>query len=297
MNNTIIQYEHDISNYLLEILEFEETLADAEALIANQSNQIQNFDNILSKVNTRNSLYIVNSGIEIIEINPKTGDIITTYIIQHMIGDDYHAGWPSGITYDGEYFWLAAADSDEILKLDPNDMSIVSIYDSPGPAPMGLTWDGEHLWCVDKVGPHSNARGKLYKLDRDTLEVIQYFSLFGKEPTGLTWDGNYLWVIEEGDEMSGPILSKIDPDTGYPQSTTNFPSIPNHFVGLAWEENYLWLSFSSYDSENPAEIGKIYKYYPKITKLIEQFEIPPDSNIYAGLTLAPSSNYWIWDED
>ena len=294
MNKTIIQQEKDINNYIHEIVELEGSLADAEALIANQSEQILNFDIIISKVNTRNSLWIVNNGIEIIEINPKTGDIISKYTIQHMIGDEYHAGWPSGIAHDGEFFWLAAADSDEILKLDPNDMSILSIYDSPGPIPMGLTWDGEYLWCVD-AGPNSFTRGRVYKLDHDTLEVVSSFSLSSLEPSGLTWDGNALWIIDEGSETSDPSLHKYD-ITGQRQDRFYLP-IPSQSVGLAWEDDYLWLSFSTFDSESHTEIGEIYKFYPRTHKLIKKYEIPPDSNRYVGLTIAPSSNFWIWNDN
>jgi len=55
----------------------------------------------------------------------------------------------SGAAWDGAYLWISDWKHQEIMQLDPADMSVITSFSSPGTHPLGLTWGGSSLWCAD----------------------------------------------------------------------------------------------------------------------------------------------------
>lgn len=177
-------------------------------------------------------------------------------------------GDPTGLSWDGQNFWVSDTDNGKLYKLDPKDGRVIGSLAGPGSDPVALAWDGQSLWVLDNLGekayqidpkdgkvlrafatPGSDPQGiawdgenlwiadtdtgKLHKLDTTGRELAS-FDLPSASPAGLTWDGTNLWLSD-----SGVGLIKIDPTTGKQLSTKKAPGPDPR--GLAWDGKYLWV--------------------------------------------------------
>jgi PKD repeat protein len=79
------------------------------------------------------------SGIEIYEIDPQSGDVITS-LEAGSIGSSAGLAWGKG------FLW--ATDSEYIAQIDPSTPSGESVqeFESPYFVPTGVAWDGGYLW-------------------------------------------------------------------------------------------------------------------------------------------------------
>lgn len=96
---------------------------------------------------------------------------------------------PGGLASDGTDLWLSDLKHSKIMKIDPADMTVISLFDSPGPEPRGLTWDGSSLWCVDGTD------GLIYQMD-PSGNVTDAWSALVTDPWGITYDGQHLWILD-----------------------------------------------------------------------------------------------------
>lgn len=135
------------------------------------------------------------------------------------------AGYPSGLTWDGTYFWNADASADTIYKLDTS-FNLVDSFAAPGTKPLGLAWDGASLWNVDSID------NTIYELDPADGSTLSSFAHPGSGTAwGLAWDGSNLWIGDSGDvvyevDTTGTIISQFN---------SNGP------VGLGWDGTDLWI--------------------------------------------------------
>lgn len=73
---------------------------------------------------------------------------------------DPQAGYPSGLTFDGQYLWVADNESQLIHQIDVNTFQIVKTIEAPGGIyPNGLAWDGQYLWVAN------NDADSIYQVD------------------------------------------------------------------------------------------------------------------------------------
>lgn len=103
------------------------------------------------------------------------------------------------LAWDGSNIWGYDGVSNKIIKVDPNDGSIIKALQSGDFHSM--TWANSYLW-----GLESN---KICKIDPSNGNYNCPITVSG-QAYSLAWDGTYFWVSEvEQDE-----LYKIDPSTG-----------------------------------------------------------------------------------
>ncbi len=143
--------------------------------------------------------------------------------------------FPSGLTCDGQYVWLADYHDDRIYQIDPKDGQILKEIPSPGFWPMGLAWDGQHLWNVDLK------QRKIFKIDPEDGTVLFVVDAPSSSPEGLTWDGRTLWV---GDAAEKKIM-KLDLSDGTAVKKYDAPA--GSVQGLTFDGRYLWCSDRNQD--------------------------------------------------
>lgn len=136
----------------------------------------------------------------------------------------------TGLTFDGQYLWLADHQADRLACLDPETGAVVKELASPGFWPMGLAWDGEYLWNVDAQ------QGKIFQVDPSDGTIRNTIDAPSSSPEGLVWDGKTLWVSDP----SGDRIMKIDLSDGTAVQT--FPAPAENPQGLAFDGTYLWCS-------------------------------------------------------
>jgi len=95
----------------------------------------------------------------------------------------------TGLAFDGTYLWLSDAREDRLLQLDPQDMSLVKSFATPGSIPLGLAWKGSSLFSVD--GETDN----IFEIDTSG-NVLEVWSTPLADPFGITYDGEYFWVLD-----------------------------------------------------------------------------------------------------
>ncbi len=144
--------------------------------------------------------------------------------------------WPSGIAWDGEYFWLGDKDSNMICRVDTTG-AVLQRVRLPFLDPSGIEFDGQNLWFVYE---HT---AKLYKLEYPSGAIIDSFylpdsGLGDPQSWGLAWDGTYLWHSRYKGHLTNPgRIFQLDPNTG--QVLYSFPSPTDFMLGIAWDDPYL----------------------------------------------------------
>lgn len=136
--------------------------------------------------------------------------------------------WPTGLAWDGEYLWNADDAQDRIYKIDPRDGTILFRVDAPCKNPFGLAWNGETLWLADRKS------AELYKIDLTDGTAIQTIQAPSQDSHGLTFDGKYLWSSDRIKDE----LYMINPDNGKVLIITESPG--PYSSGLTWDGTHLW---------------------------------------------------------
>ena len=141
------------------------------------------------------------------------------------------ATWPTGLTRQDEYFWIADQDSTRIYKLN-SDGQVLNSYEAPCSFPAGLEWDGTNLWLVCEES------AVLYKMDT-TCAVINSFNLpdtsWDPNSWGLAWDGEYMWHSQYGDSAR---IYKLDLSDSL-EIEDSYTPISSFILGITWNGNYL----------------------------------------------------------
>jgi VCBS repeat-containing protein len=158
-----------------------------------------------------------------------------------------------GLTWDGNYLWIADWDTESAYKVDPSSCLSVFSIPLPGPYPFGLAWDGSYLWHSDKTNK------TIYQLDPSNGSVISSFSAPGGEPTGLAWENGDIWNADR-------IPPKIYKLTTAGNVLVSFSAASTRPTGLAYDGQNLWLSDNDSDT--------IYKLNPSNLSILDSFPSP-----------------------
>lgn len=138
-----------------------------------------------------------------------------------------------GLAWDGANLWTTGYD---LVKVDPEDGTILGDAGMGSFGSGGLTFDGEYFWKV--------WRPNFLKIDADQSQIVDQITpgdtgidLPGIEE-GLTYDGEYLYVITYGTGIP-PRIYKIDPVTKRVMPDS-FQLPPGTYNGLAFDGVNLW---------------------------------------------------------
>jgi transglutaminase-like putative cysteine protease/DNA-binding beta-propeller fold protein YncE len=184
-----------------------------------------------------------------------TGEIVQSF--------DIPAAYPTGLTFDGEYLWLADRKTDKIYSINRETGQVVKSIAAPAYWPMGLTWDGQALWNADIKGGiplAENYRGIIYRLNPRDGTILKTVQSPTNVPRGLAWDGKCLWCC---DNASDEII-QFDPDDG--TTIKSFKSPASDPQGLTFDGKYLWVS--------DRNSNEIYMVDPQSGCVIIIFEAP-----------------------
>lgn len=137
---------------------------------------------------------------------------------------------PTGVAWDGRYYWTADRKTDSFIKIDPESGETIQSMVSPGYFPSGLAWDGTYLWSTDPT------EGKIFATDVTTGKTVKTLDSPSPSPMGIAWDGSYLWICDNRLDR----ISKIDPGDG--TTIVSFPAPANDPRGIVFDGTYLWCS-------------------------------------------------------
>ena len=102
-----------------------------------------------------------------------------------------------GICYDGANIWVTNSDGNSVVKLNPEDGSIIGIYEV-GLAPYGICFDGMNIWVANK------GSDSVTKLRANDGIVLGTYTV-GIAPVSVCFDGLNIWVANSGSNS----LSKL----------------------------------------------------------------------------------------
>jgi DNA-binding beta-propeller fold protein YncE len=112
-------------------------------------------------------------------------------------------------TWAGEELWLLAAESSEIIQLDPKSGKEIRRIPAPQPSIenswtyTGLAWDGHYLWVAYSAGWSS----RIVQLSPENGEEIS--SVFaGAAPLGIYSDGTHLWMLCSGGDSQPAVVDQ-----------------------------------------------------------------------------------------
>lgn len=137
-----------------------------------------------------------------------------------------YSGNPSGVAYDGEYFWISDSSDDQVYKVsaaDPTTYVYIITYTGISTVE-GVGWNDDNnrllvtdsgsdlIYSFDVSGVPDSGQGTT------NLSPDWSFAAPGGAPTGIVWDGSYFWSIDDGTNS----LYKHNPD-GSVAATYNPP--------------------------------------------------------------------------
>jgi len=129
---------------------------------------------------------------------------------------DYYDKWnPTGLAYDGQYFYIAASKNSVVMKVDPKAQEIKELkmaWAWPGLYPWGIAYANKALYVTSpennlilRIDPSSGAVRAVGSGSSRTMDGKGAKASFC-HPVGIATDGTYLYVGESHCEP--------DPDTG-----------------------------------------------------------------------------------
>jgi len=156
---------------------------------------------------------------DIIKIDPVDGDNLES---ENTLATAAFPS-PTGIAFDGTYFWIVDWQSNTINKVLAEDGSVLSTI--PGPSslpsfdtdssatnarPFGIAWDGVALWVSD------HEEDMIYRINPDDGAILTSFStasfsIPSTNPKDLAWDGEFLWLTDQSSQTIYKIDSGVIP--------------------------------------------------------------------------------------
>jgi hypothetical protein len=100
----------------------------------------------------------------------------------------------TAMEYAQGYLWLADAQSNKIIRVNPETAEVLGSFANPGIRAAGLAFDGGHLWISD---PPTLS---IYETDLSGRVLRKYLSI-GPSPQGLAYDGLFLWNADANQKL------------------------------------------------------------------------------------------------
>jgi len=200
---------------------------------------------------------------KIIKYNSKTLEIIKTINLK-LPNTTYEEikgyKYSNGITYDGNYLWVAFAAKGKIYKINKNSGKIITHIPGPpiehiGHQYDGLDFDGEYFWIIrNNYIKNSNkypGGPVLFKLSTSG-KVLSKYDIPCYHISGLDYKEDYLWMNQVGDGNNG-ILSKFSINDCSFTETYHLDSTFGNPNSISFMNQYAYINTGS------ASTRKIYK--------------------------------------
>ncbi len=179
--------------------------------------------------------------------------------------------YPSGLAWDGKWFYVADWRESEIYRIDPSTGEVREVKKAPTLRPRGLAWGagagklfvsddrsgGVFAWDFDTgvvewtfQAPDAKAAGltwgdgalfileqatrRIYKVMPEDGTILADIAVPERTCESMAYDGRYLWI---GDRTKNEIYM-VDPKTGMVIGVLDAPG--PYTAGLAWVDGYLW---------------------------------------------------------
>jgi DNA-binding beta-propeller fold protein YncE len=126
------------------------------------------------------------SDVNVYRINVFSGDVQKRLNLQR--------GSFTAMEYGLGFLWLADAQSNKILKVNPETAEVLASFPNPGVRAGGLAFDGSHFWISD---PRTLS---IYETGLDGQVLRKYLSP-GQSPQGLAFDGRFLWNVDANQKL------------------------------------------------------------------------------------------------
>lgn len=142
---------------------------------------------------------------------------------------------PTGICFDGNYFWVGDLLTSKIGKINPENGEIIKIYDAPCFNVSSLAFDGRNLWVLD------SKEKAIYSFDPERNLVLKTLPLDVDNPQGIGFDGKDIWISDS----SEGVIAKIDTEDGTTLKSLTSPTAHkgrSQITGLNFNNGYLWVS-------------------------------------------------------
>jgi len=159
-----------------------------------------------------------------------------------------------GVSYDGQYVWLAAGNT--LKAFDPSSGKVVRSLDIAADA--GTAFDGRYLFQL--------AGDRIQKIDVKTGRVVATIPAPGNSSSGLAWSEGTLWVGQYQDRK----IHQVDPETGAILRTIE----SNRFVtGVTWVDGELWHGTWENDESDLRRVD------PRSGEVLESLQMPAGINV------------------
>lgn len=182
-------------------------------------------------------------------MKPSKAEIIREY------GPYPGADKVNGVTYDGQYAWLATGDKLNALNLESGE--IVRSIDVAAHA--GTAFDGQYLYQI--------AESRIQKIDPKTGKVLATIPAPGNGgDSGMAWAEGSLWVGQYRERK----IHQVDPNTGKILRTIE----SNRFVtGVTWVDGEMWHATWEEEQSDLRHIN------PQTGEVLESLDMPPGMGI------------------
>ena len=160
-----------------------------------------------------------------------------------------------GVTFDGQYVWIAAGD--RLNAFDPASGETVRSIDVSAHA--GTAFDGQHLFQI--------AEDRIQKIDPTSGRVLATIPApGGGGDSGLAWAEGTLWV----GQYRGRKIHQVDPQTGAILRTIESNRV---VTGVSWVEGELWHGVWEGDE------SELRRVDPQTGEVLERVVMPPGASV------------------
>jgi len=144
------------------------------------------------------------------------------------------SGNPSGLTWDGNYYWYSDATCVVAYQINEAGSTITKWPIGETGGPEGVTWDGKYLWFGSRG---TGTSGWLYKYLpdgtwKDTMSLNYNLN------EGLGWDGTYMWGVSRPSGTDGPqLVYRLKKDGSYVDHWSQPGPVAE---SCCWDGKYIW---------------------------------------------------------
>jgi hypothetical protein len=159
-------------------------------------------------------------------LDPKTGETGTVLPFPPALGPDPNI---TGLTWDGENFWLTEVNSKTVYQYDPQFKEQLNKFTTTT-HPGNIAWDGQSIW----ISSREKAEIQNWSING---QIVKSYPVPGAEITGLAWGANKLWYVDAIEK----VIRRWDPNSSDTKIVITDALAPKSFGSLSWKENSLLL--------------------------------------------------------